>query len=248
MPRIRTVKPEFWGDEKLSPMRPIDRLVFLGLISMADDAGRVVDNAKVIDAFVFPNTADSATESVNRLSAIGRLKRGVTSSGQKVIQIANWLIHQKIEKPNLRGCLPEILVGEASGKDRGNVGEASVMNQRPTTNDLRPEPEPTTNRFAEIWDAYPKRPNNSKAAAKKAYDARLKAGVTHDAMLAGVVAYAAFCTASKTEPRFIKMASTFLGPDHHFESDYTPTLPRTALDDYAEQLAAEANDFTGVVA
>ncbi len=53
MPRIRSIKPEFWADEKMSSLSPIDRLVFLGLIGMADDFGRVHDNVKVIDAFVF---------------------------------------------------------------------------------------------------------------------------------------------------------------------------------------------------
>jgi hypothetical protein len=107
MARIRTVKPEFWSDEKLSPLPPIDRLVFLGLICMADDAGRLLDNAKVIDAFVFPNSLDSAAPSVERLVLLGRVLRGRTSSGQAVLQIANWS-HQKIDKPNLSSALPPI--------------------------------------------------------------------------------------------------------------------------------------------
>lgn len=76
MARIRSIKPEFWADEKLSPLDPITRLVFLGLISMADDAGRLVDNVKQIDALVFPETSDSARESLATLSRIGRIQRG----------------------------------------------------------------------------------------------------------------------------------------------------------------------------
>ena len=134
MARIRTIKPEFWGDEKLAPCSPITRLVFLGLISMADDAGRVVDNVKVIDAFVFPETSETCRGSIDELSAMGRIRRGKTASGQRIIEIANWHAHQKIEKPNLRAAFPEIVeeqgvsgiprnVGETSGKERGNVGE-----------------------------------------------------------------------------------------------------------------------------
>ena len=50
MARIRTIKPEFWTDEKLAPLSPICRLTFLGLVSMADDAGRL--NAKQLRGFV----------------------------------------------------------------------------------------------------------------------------------------------------------------------------------------------------
>lgn len=156
MPRIRTIKPEFWGDEKLAPCSVTTRLVFLGLISMADDAGRVVDNPKVIDAFIFPETSETCRGSVDDLVAMGRLRRGRTASGQRILEIANWTAHQKIEKPNLRGSLPPIalevvesqdvteiprLVVDASGGNRGSAGEASqnhTNDQRPTTVDQRP--------------------------------------------------------------------------------------------------------------
>ena len=109
MARIRTLKPEFWQDEKLSPCDPLTRLVFLGLVSLADDAGRLVDNLRLIDAQIFPNTSDTAHEALMRLSRMGRIRRGVTASGQRIIEIANWSRHQKIQHPNLKGSLPEII-------------------------------------------------------------------------------------------------------------------------------------------
>ena len=81
MARIRTIKPEFWADEKMSPLSPLDRLVFLGLVSLADDAGRLLDNVRVIDAQLFPETADSSLESLRTLSGIARIRRGWTGSG-----------------------------------------------------------------------------------------------------------------------------------------------------------------------
>jgi len=108
MARIRTIKPEFWQDEKLGPMSPTDRLVFLGLVSLADDCGRLLDNVKWIDAQIFPYTDDTARESMTRLEHLQRIARGQTKSGQRVIQIVNWH-HQKIERPNLGGALPAIM-------------------------------------------------------------------------------------------------------------------------------------------
>jgi len=108
MARIRTIKPEFWCDEKLSPLNAIDRLTFLGLISMADDYGRVHDNMKVIDAFVFPNSDESVRESVANLSRINRIRRGISSSGMAIIEIVNWERHQKVDKPQPKLALPAI--------------------------------------------------------------------------------------------------------------------------------------------
>jgi hypothetical protein len=151
MPRIRTLKPEFWADEKLAPLDPVDRLVFLGLISLADDAGRLLDNARVIDAQLFPDTPQySVLESLRRLSGIGRIRRGWTSSGQRIIEIANWRKHQKISHPNLKAAFPEIVVPlvdtdtpEALRNDSGGAPEPlrhHTYDLRPTTStsDQRP--------------------------------------------------------------------------------------------------------------
>ena len=139
MARIRTIKPEFWQDEKLSPCPVIDRLVFLGLISMADDAGRLLDNLKVIDAFIFPETGDTARESLARLSRINRIRRGMTSSGQPVIQIVNWG-HQKVDHPNLKSALPPIVKERT---DLPEIREAFANDSREirdSINDLLPVP------------------------------------------------------------------------------------------------------------
>ena len=120
MPRIRTIKPEFWSDEKLSMLQPIDRLVFLGLISMADDYGRVHDNVKVIDAFIFPNCSMSVRESLAKLSGIGRVRRGLSVSGKAILEIVNWSKHQRVDKPQHHLALPcinEIVSSEASSID-----------------------------------------------------------------------------------------------------------------------------------
>lgn len=153
MPRIRTVKPEFWSDEKLSPEPDHVRLVFLGMISMADDLGRLVDNDRQIDAFVFPAASDGrladTREALARLSGASRIIRGTTSSGQRIIQIANWERHQKVTHPSLKSCLPEIVavegvtpppegLGRTSGRSHEGLGKNSGLDLDPTTYDQRP--------------------------------------------------------------------------------------------------------------
>jgi hypothetical protein len=138
MPRIRTIKPEFWGDEKLAPLCAIDRLVFLGLISMADDAGRIVDNIKSIDGFIFPETSDSSRDSLDTLARVSRILRYESESGQRIIQIRNWQKHQKVDKPS-RYVLPaptEAQMAREAVATLSRNTRVPILDLGPTTNDL----------------------------------------------------------------------------------------------------------------
>lgn len=83
--------------------------------------------------------------------------------------------------------------------------------------------------FAELWQAYPKRPGASRADARKAWEARLKSGTDAAVMLDGVRRYADYCAAARTEPQFIKQPATFLGPSEHYLSDWAFTEPAAHL-------------------
>src|SRR5215203_329398 len=54
MPRIRSMKPEFWGDDAISSLSIEARYVYLGLISFADDEGRFIANVRAVSGYVFP--------------------------------------------------------------------------------------------------------------------------------------------------------------------------------------------------
>ena len=74
--------------------------------------------------------------------------------------------------------------------------------------------------FEQAWAVYPSRPGRSKAAAYKAWKARINAGDTPEAMTTGVVAYAAYCKALATDPQYIRQPETFFGPSRYFTNDY----------------------------
>ena len=82
--------------------------------------------------------------------------------------------------------------------------------------------------FEEAWQAYPKRSGgNNKLSAFKAWNARIKQGVKPETMLEGVKRYAAFMASEgKIGTSFVKQATTFFGPDRHFEEAWqTPSAP-----------------------
>lgn len=125
MPRIRTIKPEFWQDEKLAPLSPLERLVFLGLICMADDAGRLLDNIKHIDGQLFPETDDSSREPIETLARLSRVIRYTSSSGQRLIQIARWENHQKVDNPAKKVLPAPTAEDIAAAKDSASLAKPS---------------------------------------------------------------------------------------------------------------------------
>lgn len=75
--------------------------------------------------------------------------------------------------------------------------------------------------FERAWMAYPSRTGHSKAEAFKAWKARIADGEAVETILRGINRYAAYCEANHTEPRFVKHAATFFGPDRHYLNDWT---------------------------
>lgn len=92
--------------------------------------------------------------------------------------------------------------------------------------------------FEQAWGIYPKRDGgNSKAGALKAWNARKKAGVSTEDMLAGVRRYAAYCVArDMVGTQYVKQAVTFFGPDGHYAETWaTAQPPPRAKSRYGEQ-------------
>lgn len=101
MARIRTIKPDFWSNEKVMSCSRNSRLLFIGLWNYADDAGRMVDSAKTVKAQIFPGDDDVCSAMVrgmlDELSTIGLLQK-YEHEGRAYLQITGW-DHQKIDRP-----------------------------------------------------------------------------------------------------------------------------------------------------
>lgn len=115
---------------------------------------------------------------------------------------------------------------EASPKTGyGTIKEPSRNHQEPKT------PCPlSADVFEAALKAYPKRiGNDPRQAAVKAWNARLREGVTPESILDGVVRYARFCEATgKVNTEKVMMRATFFGPEHRFEQAFD--IPAGAVD------------------
>ncbi len=102
MARIRTIKPEFPQSESMGRMSRDARLLFILMWTLADDAGRLRGNSRVLCGQLFPYDDDAPKNIdswVDELVAEDCIIR-YSSGGAQYIQIVAWLQHQKIDKPS----------------------------------------------------------------------------------------------------------------------------------------------------
>ncbi|MEU1497341.1 HNH endonuclease signature motif containing protein [Streptomyces sp. NPDC005732] len=104
MPRIRTVKPEFWEDELLGVMPRDARLLFIATFNMADDEGILRWTPAYIKAQAFMYDDDLGPKEVDQLM------RCLTDTGlvfpyvggvarQQMAVVVNFRKHQRINRP-----------------------------------------------------------------------------------------------------------------------------------------------------
>lgn len=128
-PRIRTIKPEMWADEKIGSLSRDARLLFVGLITMADDDGRLRALPAAVIGHVFPYDDDVT------LAKLAKWMRELEESGLVVTYTAGdrpyawltgWAKHQKINRAN-PSELPPLPVSGVSmnGHDIGTDGSVN---------------------------------------------------------------------------------------------------------------------------
>lgn len=93
--RIRSIKPDFWTDEKIVFLSPWARLLFIGLWNFADDAGRMAYSPMRLKMQIFPNDSIEIHPLIEELNTAKLVT--VYQNGTQVLQIVNFGKHQKID-------------------------------------------------------------------------------------------------------------------------------------------------------
>lgn len=97
MPRIRTIKPEFFSSPAVADLSMEARLVFIGLWCWADDTGTGTYNPRELVGFVFPNDNEiTESEFVGCCAEISRtLPTVFYRVGRRCFyKILSWAEHQ----------------------------------------------------------------------------------------------------------------------------------------------------------
>jgi hypothetical protein len=103
MARIRTIKPDFWTDEKLTECSLSARLLFIGTWNFADDNGNLDRSHKQIKARVFPLDNIECEPLLNELIAQGLLTEYAVE-GKLYLHIQGFTKHQLINRPSKPTC------------------------------------------------------------------------------------------------------------------------------------------------
>ena len=102
MARIRTVKPEFFDDEKLATISLQARLVFIGLLVHSDDYGVVKGHPLWLKNQILPYDDISLPDFTDLLQELVTINCIVAfcHSGEQYYHIRKFSEHQKVEKPS----------------------------------------------------------------------------------------------------------------------------------------------------
>lgn len=125
--RIRSIKPDFFHDDRLAELEPLARLLFAGLWCCADSEGRLEDRPKRIKVDCLPYDDCDVDGLLGDLEKGGFILR-YEVDGERYILVRNFLKHQRIsgKEATAKSTLPP---PPKSGKQRGSSGEAPVQRQ-----------------------------------------------------------------------------------------------------------------------
>lgn len=196
--RIRTIKPEFFTDEDVAALEPLDRIAFLGLLCYADKAGRLEYRPARLAAMILPyEQAGFGARLTNLINADFLIH--YENDGRKYLQIRTFSSHQrphhtepesKLPSPDSDGSygVSPCCNGETTEKTlskNGLVGENTVSQpeilggkgkegrREGKGRDKRQSRPPVAlDGFSDFWSRYPRK--SGKGAAEQSW-ARLDA-------------------------------------------------------------------------
>ncbi len=156
----RMILSNIWDDEFVGNLSFFERLLWIGLFSRcADDQGRLLDNALVIRAQVFPYdnvAADDIEQALARFADAGKITRYAVN-GRRLIQLVRWWTNQKPQWayeskfPGPPGWTDHVRTKEQSGKttDRTIVYPMHVEPQEASQQGPQKGPQQATHEAAQ---------------------------------------------------------------------------------------------------
>ena len=127
MPRIRSIKPEHKSHRKVGRLSDRSYRLWIGLITEADDAGRLIEDLPQLRALVFGFqdrlTVAKVRTSLEEIEKAGLICR-YSVNGIHYIALPSWLDHQRINRPT-PSRIPAPKLTEPSVSPHGTVTEPS---------------------------------------------------------------------------------------------------------------------------
>ena len=105
--KYHTIKSDIWEDEKLSKLDFVGRLFFIGLISQANDYGKLRGNIQLLKSKIFPYDDGEVKieDYIKELVSFGMIE-SYNVNDEQYLKINNWSKYQKVEHPS-KDIIPE---------------------------------------------------------------------------------------------------------------------------------------------
>jgi len=154
MARRRMLSPEIWHNQQFGSLTLEQRLLYIGLISMADDEGFFVADPRSVSAEIFPwdprICGRRVQKNITALSKIGLIGIEI-NSGDKKIAIGfhpNWESWQRVEKkkPSQLRKLTSLCSRNESRNDSRNESRNDSSLREVKRREVRTPPTPPQNR------------------------------------------------------------------------------------------------------
>ena len=128
MARKRMIDPGIWTSEQVNNLSHDARLLFIGLISNADDKGRLKGSPRYLKAIIFPYDSIDADCVKDWLNEIIQQQLAIlyNVNGDDYITLPKFLKHQTINRPS-ESRLPKPAFTEASMSNHGGLNEHSSL-------------------------------------------------------------------------------------------------------------------------
>ena len=135
MPRIRTIKPEFWTDEKIIGLDFCARLLFVGMWNFADDEGYLPNEPTRLRLQILPADDIDIDAILAELIDCGLVQVVSLNGDRTALWIPHFGDHQRISKPTKSRISPERSEIPATppksprgkGKGKGKEGKGKGM-------------------------------------------------------------------------------------------------------------------------
>jgi hypothetical protein len=156
MARIRTIKPELWLSPQVMNLEHGPRLLFIGLITQADDYGRGVADARRLKAAVFPGDDVTCATVQEWLESVATQELAVLYDGGKhgaLYALPTWNDHQYVQHRTRESRYPppvalmriheddRSLTSELAGGSEGSEGRKDLTRARAREGGARREEE-----------------------------------------------------------------------------------------------------------
>ena len=162
MARIRTIKPEFWEDEKIGKLPIPCRLFFIGCWNFADDFGVIKGNAALLKSQIFPYDENLRVSEIKKwIDALvdARMLVPIIHAEESYYFIRTFRSHQVLDKRYDKSYIGKGIVKEL-------ISKALNDNDVNTTSTLRDNDVNTTEEKEEEKEGKKESPNGDKKEAK----------------------------------------------------------------------------------